>query len=298
METVSMPPALYKYASAGRLKGLLRGTIRFTQATALNDPFEMTPIFDVLGSSENLLDEIMEEAPTLLVAHLSRTLAGLSPAERSRLPPSHVLRSLLRKKAAAADLFGQSRVLLRSLAADMLAHVREQMTSRLQSEIGILSLTDDPLSVTMWSHYADEHRGFALEFDPNHRWFRRKRSGSDEFYHLRKVRYLDLTAPGRTFLQVADENVLLTKGASWSNEREWRVLAPVADAAETLPQPGGPIYLFRFDTTAVRAIIFGLRTTNEFLGECIDLVKGNPSWTHVELKRIRSEGASLFVRGN
>ncbi|GIC79711.1 DUF2971 domain-containing protein [Moritella sp. F3] len=39
------------------------------------------------------------------------------------------------------------------------------------SEIGIISLTEDPVNTLMWSHYADEHRGIAVQFRSNGSFF-------------------------------------------------------------------------------------------------------------------------------
>ncbi|MEZ8827060.1 DUF2971 domain-containing protein [Vibrio amylolyticus] len=39
------------------------------------------------------------------------------------------------------------------------------------SEIGIISLTEDPMNTLMWSHYADEHRGIAVQLRANGSFF-------------------------------------------------------------------------------------------------------------------------------
>jgi hypothetical protein len=38
----------------------------------------------------------------------------------------------------------------------------------IRAQIGVLSLTAEPGSLLMWAHYADHHRGFAIEFDALH----------------------------------------------------------------------------------------------------------------------------------
>ncbi|GHY52764.1 hypothetical protein VCSRO70_3466 [Vibrio cholerae] len=47
------------------------------------------------------------------------------------------------------------------------------------SEIGIISLTEDPVNTLMWSHYADEHRGIAVQFRANGSLFEGAIVGND-----------------------------------------------------------------------------------------------------------------------
>jgi K+-sensing histidine kinase KdpD len=63
----------------------------------------------------------------------------------------------------------------------------------------------------LWAHYADAHRGFAIEFDPYHPYFNRRRTDKDELYHLRKVTRLHsrvslnvYSAADRVIIDVAD----------------------------------------------------------------------------------------------
>jgi hypothetical protein len=276
-----------------RLQNVLQGKLRFTQPTALNDPFELRPLFDIFRSSEILVGEVLKEGPDLLESQLSQQLRRLTPKDRAILPAPSVVKARLFKAIKDENVFGQFQTIMQPVMASLFAKIREQVTEQLKSELGILSLTEDPLGVTMWSHYADEHRGVALEFDATHAWFRRKRSANDECLHLRPVRYLDLSKPGRTFLQVAEENVLVTKDSQWSNEREWRMLAPVDEADETLTDPNGdPIYLFHLDPTAIRAVIFGVRASSKFVDESRRQVRANSLWRHVTFRQVVSSGAS------
>ena len=49
---------LYKYAAPARIDVLQRGRIRFTQPSAVNDPFEMQPHFETLLTADFVSREI------------------------------------------------------------------------------------------------------------------------------------------------------------------------------------------------------------------------------------------------
>ena len=117
--------------------------------------------------------------------------------------------------------------------------------------------------------------------------FDRRRTPTDEFYHLRPVLYLDLHARVRTFVQLAGENVLLTKGLSWASEREWRMLAPLDDVLEIRNSPEGDIHLFEFPAAAVTGVVFGLRAEDGFVEQAVSRVKQQEGWSHVQFRVVR-----------
>ena len=115
---------------------------------------------------------------------------------------------------------------------------------------GIVSLCTDPLNKLMWTHYADNHCGFCLEY---------RRDGCqilagelcqpvlyrDRYPTLRASDVLSLR-PKQTFL-----DLLRTKSTDWEYEREWRVVWPEGDKAI------GPLQ--------VTGVILGLRTPEDTL---------------------------------
>ena len=124
----------YKYLpfNEGSLKTLTDGTIKFTCPLDLNDPFDCLPYYDTSN-----INQLAKLRPDLYKAAGDRK--GLSPAKRIQ---------------------GKSQ---------WIAGIKQGMDSgefakNLIRHVGIVSLTRNPFSVPMWSHYADFHRGFVLEF--------------------------------------------------------------------------------------------------------------------------------------
>jgi hypothetical protein len=99
------------------------------------------------------------------------------------------------------------------------------------------------------------------------------------------VKYLDLAAPGRAFLQIAEENPLIAKAAEWSDEREWRMLVPLENAARVLPGEAGAIHLFDFDREAVRAVILGPCASDDTAGRVQRLIAQTPELRHVRIRK-------------
>ncbi len=277
------PTHLCKYLVPALLPDVIQGRVRFTQPLALNDPFELRPIFDAQKSAQRMLDEVVEQSPEAMRRQIVKAYRSAPKRLRKRLSLSTFER-MATGAIARADVLGDFRAMAEPVAVRTLETVQDEVARQMQEAVGIFSVTEDPLSPTMWSHYADEHRGLVLEFDSSHPWFHRARSRSDEFYRLRRVNYLDLSETRRTFLETA--NPLITKGSDWQYEKEWRVLALLQDAIDTVSGPHGPVHLFSLDVSAVRAVVFGLRASQEVIEQGTALIRGTPTWSHVRLRRI------------
>ncbi|HLJ30046.1 MAG TPA: DUF2971 domain-containing protein [Candidatus Angelobacter sp.] len=148
--------------------------------------------------------------------------------------------------------------------------------------IGIFSLTEDPAHTLMWSHYASQHYGIVVEFDKNHHWFNQKIVPADEFRHLVQVTYTQNPFP-RTWKQLNGADVLYTKNAEWNYEREWRIIRPLKDGTEVSPGK----FCFDVPASAVRSIIFGVRTTSTLDKEIRTAIAGNSDLAHVCFKRAK-----------
>ena len=147
----------------------------------------------------------------------------------------------------------------------------------LGTQLGILSLTEDPCNSVMWGHYANSSRGFVIGFDECHPWFNQKRSASDEFCHLRKVTYIKENSP-RYFSDLTSQDIGYSKLDGWSYEKEWRILFPLQRGIDTnlLDSFGQPIILFPFPSECLTEIIIGSRATAKFAEELRQILKGLP----------------------
>ena len=102
----------YKYLHPDRCDVICNLKIRFTQASALNDPFEAVPL---VKYEDDFYYKIIPELP---------------------------------------------------------ARTGKQLIELLNFTVGILSLSRTKENLLLWSHYADSHKGYVIEFDENNDFFK------------------------------------------------------------------------------------------------------------------------------
>lgn len=95
--------------------------------------------------------------------------------------------------------------------------------------IGVLCLTESNSDVTMWAHYADNHKGLCLGF-------------SIVDVNPEKVTYVK-EAPKVNFSQLFDDKLddneykwIFSKHHDWKSEKEWRVV--ISEGNQLYPIPG------------------------------------------------------------
>ena len=190
---------------------------------------------------------------------------------------------------------------------------------------GVLSLTDSPDNHLMWSHYTNSYKGFVIEFDKNHNFFKTNYTQTD-FSLLRKVTYTDKPP----FLNGTDKDNLIsyrdnymqkskldftnypfhlyfTKNNVWSYENEWRLLKFRDNADKVIKAnesniSSNPtfdfenIHLFQIPFDAVKSIILGaaMSENKEFNEE----IRNNEKLKHIKLyhSMISVEKYSILFR--
>ena len=120
------------------------------------------------------------------------------------------------------------------------------------TETNIYCLTEDPLSILMWSHYGMKHQGICLGF---------KRTphntlGDDDI--CSPILYSDFfphpaIEEGFDRPGAFSQSFFYTKARNWEYEREWRLLAERQDGATWAPLPGD-----------ISCIILGYKFDREF----------------------------------
>ena len=147
----------------------------------------------------------------------------------------------------------------------LLDAMTRQMTEKLNALFLIGCLATDPKNRLMWSHYADSHRGFCIEYDFN--------SLKDEVLPF-PIIYSETRPliPWKAAIDHTQESMeaatadltlgLLTKDKSWEYENEWRVLLPAANPPD-LKVPITAIYLGAHITSENKAIILEIANNHK-----------------------------------
>lgn len=244
---------LYKYVPIERRDILENGLLRFTQPGDFNDPFELHPSFDLMskadiarlpeapgqegqsGPKALLTPEVMQEMLLTLMPGILRTIAATVKGEGAfALNNNHIARSVF------------------------------------DSKFGILSLTESPDDLLMWAHYADCHRGLAIQFNETHEFFA-PQVVDGQSLALTKVEYRD-ERPILSYSTINSPAVFYRKSPAWAYEKEWRLIRPLTDAARVIDHTAYPRALFSVPFQAIRGVIIGVGVPHESRVELFNLL--------------------------
>lgn len=131
MSQTNLTP-LYKYVPIKTLGKILEGTVRFTQPSAFNDPFELLPEVIVPNNTPERRINVAFD----LLAPRAATPEGI------------------------ADTIPEGCTSSDPMSRDIV--------QQLNRSVGILCLSRVRDSLPMWAHYADQYAGAVVEFDGSH----------------------------------------------------------------------------------------------------------------------------------
>lgn len=189
---------LYKYMRLSDAERLLhQGALRFTQPSAFNDSFELNPSFDLMSKQD---------------------LAALPDAPDA--PGMKILTPEALQSMFAAVMPGLVRTMSQHAGQEGAFSLRNNEIGKLtlDSEFGILCLSEVPDSLLMWAHYADQHRGVVFQFDANHVFFAESDLGCD-VASKGPVDYSN-KRPILSHSNLRSPSVFFRKSPEWAYERE------------------------------------------------------------------------------
>jgi hypothetical protein len=254
---------LFKYVTSDRLDVLTNCLIRFTPPHECNDLAECCPRLDA---------------------------SACEAFDRIALPDK--LRRIAREKGLVLnDLDFCIALEMLTEATTKLWRSGQPMIHEWRSQIGILSLTQTPLNLAMWSHYADDHKGLVLRFSG---WRLSAPMGWSLMWdmgHAMPVVYTD----GREHTAETFVPAVFTheKTAEWSYEKEWRVILPLEKCAQIVD---GKIHLFKISPQTIRGVILGCRASSITREAVIRLPETDPRYSHLRIEEACvSEGGKLSL---
>ena len=209
---------LYKYGKLNDHSEALftTPTIWFSPPALLNDPFECRPWFTFEGNREQIVQSI------------ARGLRQYNPDMTPDNATAHAVSIFLEGRHRDPKTW---------------EGLRQDVLATLGQRIGLYCMSRNNDSILMWSHYAQDHRGYCLEFEatnytPVFGASQEVQYGADfpvvDFFNTPKEKQVDL--------------VFLTKFNGWSYEKEWRIL----------DHESGP-GIHEYPPELLQGIIFGLR---------------------------------------
>ncbi|MDB9822658.1 DUF2971 domain-containing protein [Deltaproteobacteria bacterium] len=293
---MNKPKFLFKYFTEDRIDLLQNGFIRFTQPKEFNDPFETFPYFKSIGphdaidehaktfdSNPNYYEQILEEI--LLKDKRFKSLSPQNQALMGSLSTERLKKNQHEMSSQIKSLFSSAM----KLEGDPKPIMIETILKSINMSFGILCFTEKKDNLLMWSHYANSHKGFVLEFFPDHIFFDRRKKGTQIAEHLKKVRYT-IKRPEFIFFnddlsktQMSDnwiENFIWVKSAHWEYEQEWRILTTLNMSEKTIEKSGASIHLFPFPHDAIKNIYLGCKMRKKNKSKILSLLKNKESLKH------------------
>lgn len=258
------PLFFYKFVPFERKNILENGMLRFTPAKDFNDPFELQPT--ITPYSLEWIEYFL----------------NLNDSERGNIK------------------FNDSDYSYSTKRFELLSEKKNLLNKKI-NEIGILSLSsnsninqfltvsvpekNDPrTNLIMWSHYADSHKGFIIEF----------REDFIEGIDIQKVEYSD-ERDIITFEDIDNNNfdkLFFKKSLEWFYEQEYRAILKLDDADKITDDN---IHLFEFDKSKVNSITFGCNMSKDNKKEIMDLIKKDNAYEKVQFNHAYLNDDGYFL---
>lgn len=245
----NIPSSLFKYISFGEKSYsiLQKDEILLKTPDKFNDPFDgsLTYVIDPSRDVSKYIDNFKDE---------------LSESEIEELKKSDNFRLDLLKRVTnlKEDQIIQYIEWLDKRGKDERTEMVSRFSSGLKRGVYITCFSESKDSILMWSHYADCHRGFCIEYD-----------FSSLDFHDTTTRLLypiiyadslfDATEYLRPVFEGGEHNNLMvtyaaiTKSTEWDYEKEWRYVLPLGHSNDpqllSVPKP--------------KAIYLGAKVSNE-----------------------------------
>jgi hypothetical protein len=195
----SVPRVLWKYCSTQAVPLLSDMRIKATRPNEFNDPFEFTP---AMFGALTLDDMELFYADSAWVTHWD--------------PPSLPAEG----DARVRDLLEGAKVL-----TEASREIFEKELERISMKYALVCLSADPNSILMWSHYGQNHSGFAVGID------HRKLGQIPLFpveYSTRRVMF-NVKTPLKIHPNVRAFDIFRRKSAVWAYEQEYRTIWPLSE---------------------------------------------------------------------
>ena len=198
-----IPPKLYKFQSynSNSFENLKNQCVWFSKPEKFNDPFDC--------SISYMMNNISKKNWRIIGKYFSDYWAeDTDEARKSRMS------KFLQDKTIKTDT--------RNIVASILIKNVKEGLKKDFDNLGIVCLTEKPDNILMWSHYADGHRGFCLEFNTSFAPF----SGAEKVKYAKKLPILRLKDDPDLDLT---RDIVLTKSKGWAYEKEWRIIREGGD---------------------------------------------------------------------
>jgi hypothetical protein len=262
---------LFKYLPSERLDFFETFRLRYSQPAVFNDPFEGKPFYPGLVPSEAMAGSY----PRRFAKVLREQYESMDAEFRKNMAFDVFALLMDHMKPELYDIFQQ-------VDESFIPEINSMMNETFCEKMGALSLSEVRDNLLMWSHYAESHKGFVVEFDPRHHLFISKNVGADDLWQLHKIGYVS-ERPHTYVIDLDMRAILLTKHISWGHELEWKHFRPLNQASVIIPAIPLSVHLFEFPPESIRSVTFGALMPSEMRANTESAIRSNKDLCHLKL---------------
>ena len=157
-----------------------------------------------------------------------------------------------------------------------LPNLLQFMNESIQDKVGIFCVSKTVKNFPMWAHYADNAKGFVVEYKNLEKLF----SGDETkaLNQIQKVKYYRNKRPAVTLKPDKLNALFFSKQGKWSYETEWRVVKPLAECKKKSVGCGSERSFFKMENPKdyISRIIVGWNGNLEEVKSIVDEKLGVP----------------------
>jgi hypothetical protein len=286
---------IFKYLSPIRIDVIRKQQIRFTQPKYFNDPFEHLPnmpmlmnddVFEkILGLSaiSSILKPVMQPAIEEIIGQINQKLF---PIEQADIIEARDFLNAMQDP----DI---NNAFKNAMTVEGEHNFGLSIRDKIDVNIGVLNLTKRNDNLSMWAHYAQEHSGFVIEFDPDSPFFQYPESIFNVFKTTQIVKYLTrrpVVVPflkanrSNKWIEKLAESIFLTKSIDWKLEEELRLVRLLKHLDTCAILKIQQIHFKQFKPSLIKNIFLGAQCSDDFENKMKRLLR-QKRYAHVGLYR-------------
>lgn len=261
---MNKPLFFYKFVSFERRDILKNGLIRFTTIGEFNDPFELEPTITPISRQYITYCSNLSDSEKKEIRHTDECY-------KHSLSRFDLIESYKEKYRSEIGKYG-----ILSLSTNN--EINQLIT------VSVPDKKDPRTNILMWSHYAESHRGFVIEF----------KSDFIEGLSIKAVAYSN-ERNCLTFEDI-DENkfdhIFYKKSNEWEYEQEFRGILPLEKAKQII---NDKYHLFEINKSSINSITFGCAMSEENKNLIMKLIQSDDAFKNVKFNHARLTKNRFFL---
>jgi hypothetical protein len=246
----NIPPRLFRYrpCSEMNMDAFNEDKLYALTPDMFNDPYDSLFRYDKDGLRNSVLTSVSKDFLISLRDYFRS--GGNFPEQLSSVLPQELLdntrNNLVKADDGLFEMIDSNNGSIKELLSNKIDELTNEAVKSVRKMAFIACFSESIRSVTMWSHYADSHKGFSLEYDTNH--FQLRCQNCDKvkhcnkaavcsvypvIYHRQRYDATDFLAwyigkgmgmPIKNPDTFAVGKCFLYKSPQWNYEKEWRLI--------------------------------------------------------------------------